>query len=122
MCGIAGCFYNNEKKFIEHEVIIKAGIEDKQEIDAVASGAQIFRRACSVCHGLHGEGMGTIVPPIANSDYVVANFETLEFLITNGISGKMIVNGVEYNSVMPPVFLEDQDLRKVIQYIKSLND
>ena len=36
--------------------------------------------------------------------------------------GEIIVNGLVYNGVMPPIDLNEEDLKYVVEYIKNLNN
>lgn len=47
-----------------------------------------------------GQGLGSLIPPVANADYVVANREELACIIRNGIGGELEVNGIRYEGEM----------------------
>ena len=40
-------------------------------------------------------------------------------VVLNGLEGKIIVNGEEYNSVMPALGLDDEDVANVVTYIMN---
>lgn len=66
-------------------------------------GRQLYILHCSNCHQISGEGVGKLFPPIKSSDYLNKNFEQVICLMQNGISGEMMVNGVNYNQPMPGI-------------------
>lgn len=67
-----------------------------------------------------GSGLGRIIPPLANSDYLRRNQKGLACLIINGISGEIIVNGVLYNEPMKGLpDLTPGQVNNIINYINS---
>ena len=67
--------------------------------------------------------MGRNFPPLANTDYIKESTdEKLYSIIINGIYGEIIVNGIIYNSAMPPIDINEGDVKYVVEYIKSLNN
>ncbi len=71
--------------------------------EQIAAGKQLFTGTCSVCHQANGEGLKGVFPPLAKSDYFAKNPKKMVNAMLHGVSGKVTVNGVEYNSVMPPM-------------------
>ncbi|MGH8286585.1 MAG: copper-containing nitrite reductase, partial [Steroidobacteraceae bacterium] len=69
----------------------------------VAAGAALFNGTCSVCHQDTGAGLPDVFPPLARSDYLLADRKRAIALVLNGLSGPVTVNGKTYNSVMPPM-------------------
>lgn len=68
----------------------------------------------------NGQGMPKIYPPLAKSDYIKANsVETLIREVVFGLSGKVKVNGKEYNGVMTPLPKKytDKDVADVMTYV-----
>ena len=72
-------------------------IKKEQYINA---GRNLYINNCGNCHGLTGEGLAKLVPPLNDSAYLLQNMESVPCIITLGISGPMQVNGVEYNQPM----------------------
>ena len=81
-------------------------------------GKQIYQQRCQHCHGQNGEGLGKLYPPLDSADYLVENKEKLSCIIRHGQAGPIVVNGIEYNQVMPsnPDLLED-DIAQLSTYI-----
>lgn len=91
----------------------------------VADGAKVFAANCAMCHQANGEGIEGVFPPLAKSDYLTKlasgkNREGLVGIIVNGLSGKITVNGKDYNSVMPPLStLSDRQVAEVLTFITN---
>lgn len=91
----------------------------------IAEGEKVFKANCSMCHQMQGEGIPSVFPPLAKSDYL-ANLSSktdraeLIQLLKLGKSGKITVNGNEFNGQMPPVAnLSEQDLASLLTYITN---
>jgi len=72
-------------------------IKKEQYINA---GRNLYQFKCGNCHGVNGEGLAKLIPPLKNSDYLLHNTDTVPCIMTLGISGPITVNGVEYNQPM----------------------
>jgi len=86
----------------------------------VANGKKVYEGYCKTCHQANGQGMPKIYPPLAKSDYIKANsVETLIREVVFGLSGKVKVNGKEYNGVMTPLPKKytDKDVADVMTYV-----
>lgn len=88
----------------------------QQQVDA---GKALFAGTCSTCHQATGEGLGGVFPPLAKSDWVSkASDEDLIKVVLNGLTGPVTVNGVDYNSVMPPMSqLTDDEVANILTYV-----
>ncbi|MBC5768144.1 copper-containing nitrite reductase [Ramlibacter albus] len=85
--------------------------------DQVKAGQQLFAGTCSVCHQANGAGMPGVFPPLAKSDFLDNVKKSID-VVLNGLSGKVTVNGTEYNSVMPPMNqLNDDEVANIMTYI-----
>jgi len=90
----------------------------EQRIDA---GRVLYNGTCSVCHQQDGEGLAGVFPPLANSDYLMADTRRAIEIVLNGLTGPVTVNGSPFNSVMPPMSqLNDDEIANILTY--SLND
>lgn len=69
----------------------------------MVEGQKLYMKYCSTCHQKEGTGLGELYPPVAKSDYVDNNLESVICIMKNGISGPLEVNGVVYNQPMPGV-------------------
>jgi nitrite reductase (NO-forming) len=90
--------------------------------DQIKAGKQLFTGTCSVCHQANGEGLPSVFPPLAKSDYIAAllkqSNEHLAGIPVHGLTGKVVVNGKEYDSVMPPMGqLTDDEVANILTYV-----
>jgi nitrite reductase (NO-forming) len=93
-----------------------AGTLTKDE--QIAAGKQLFTGTCSVCHQANGEGLPNVFPPLAKSDFLAADPKRAMTIVTHGLTGKITVNGHEYDSVMPPMAqLTDDEVANILTYV-----
>jgi nitrite reductase (NO-forming) len=95
--------------------------ESKGELtveDQVKAGQALFTGTCSTCHQAEGQGMPGVFPPLARSDYIAADPKRVLQVILHGLVGKVTVNGMEYNSNMPPMNqLTDDEVANITTYV-----
>jgi len=63
-------------------------------------GQRIYASYCANCHLDDGKGLGALIPPLANSDYLAANRKKLPLVIRYGLQDTIVVNGVVYAEKM----------------------
>ncbi len=86
--------------------------------DQVKAGQSLFAGTCSVCHQTNGAGLPGVFPPLAKSDYLATDPKRAIGVVLHGLSGKLTVNGSEYNSVMPPMNqLNDDEVANILTYV-----
>ena len=86
--------------------------------EQIAAGKQLFTGTCSVCHQANGEGLAGVFPPLAKSDFLAADPKRAMTIVTHGLTGKVTVNGKEYDSVMPPMSqLNDDEVANILTYV-----
>ncbi|WP_242465334.1 copper-containing nitrite reductase [Psychrobacter sp. M9-54-1] len=88
---------------------------NKQE--RIKMGESIYASNCAACHQLNGAGIPKAFPPLAKSDYLNQDPKRAVDAILHGLTGKITVNGEEYDSVMPAVALDDEKIANVVTYI-----
>ncbi len=109
---------------------IKAQSDKKDEKPKIArvetkklDGAALFAKNCAMCHQAQGQGIPGVFPPLAKADYLmkIAKSEDrseLVKIVLQGKTGKITVNGQEYNGVMTPVSgLSDDELATLLTYV-----
>ena len=87
------------------------------------NGEKVYNEYCSTCHQKDGTGLANVYPPLAKSDYIAkTDKETLLRQIIFGLSGKIKVNGKEYNGVMAPLPAKytDADISDVATYALNM--
>lgn len=83
-------------------------------------GAKVYKAYCSTCHQANGQGLSTIYPPLAKSDWLKTQpKEKVIESVVYGLKGPITVNGKKYNGVMNPIpsTYKDDDIAAVITYV-----
>ena len=90
-------------------------LTQQEQVDA---GKALFMGTCSVCHQANGEGLAGVFPPLAKSDYIAKDVKRIISTVLHGLTGKVTVNGREYNSLMPPMNqLNDDEIANISTYV-----
>ncbi|MGJ8642844.1 MAG: copper-containing nitrite reductase [Luteolibacter sp.] len=87
--------------------------------ERIAAGQLVYDRNCSACHMPTGTGVPAAFPPLAKSDYLNADPDRAINTVVKGLQGEVTVNGAKYNSVMPILGLNDEDVANVLTYVYS---
>lgn len=83
-------------------------------------GRILYRQHCANCHQDDGSGLGKLIPPLAQSDYLQKNPQDVVCIIRYGLQGPVVVNGIEYNQPMPAnPQLKDIEIAEIITYINN---
>ncbi|HEX2530874.1 MAG TPA: copper-containing nitrite reductase [Burkholderiaceae bacterium] len=86
--------------------------------DQMKAGQALFAGTCAVCHQADGRGLPGVFPPLAKSDFLNADPKRAIDIVLHGVTGKIKVNGHEYDSVMPPMNqLNDSEVANILTYI-----
>jgi mono/diheme cytochrome c family protein len=85
---------------------------------SIARGKEVYEGQCMSCHMEAGEGIESVYPPMAKSNYL-ANRDRLIKIIRKGTRGPMTVNGVQYDGEMAGLELTDEQTADVINYIRN---
>lgn len=86
----------------------------------IERGKQVYLQTCFVCHQPDGQGVPGQIPPLAKSDYLMADKVRSIRGVLAGQSGEMVVNGKTYNGVMLPLnYLSDEDIANVLTYVRN---
>jgi len=86
----------------------------------IRAGESRFTGTCSVCHQGNGEGLPNVFPPLARSDFLMADKQRAIGIVLNGLTGKVTVNGNVFNSVMPPMSqLNDDELANILTFVRN---
>jgi mono/diheme cytochrome c family protein len=80
-------------------------------------GEQIYKTKCVVCHQATGLGVENVFPPLANSDYLLADKVRAVAQTLNGSKLEMTVNGKKYTQEMTPQVDTKEDAVAVINYV-----
>ena len=107
----------------EQQEVTQAPEPEKTATDEEALAAQmkrgeeIYRTKCIACHMADGKGVVNVFPPLAQSDYLLADPVRGVAQTLNGSHEEMVVNGVTYNAPMTPQVDTKEDAVAVINYV-----
>ncbi|GIW24080.1 cytochrome c [Meiothermus sp.] len=85
-----------------------------------ADGGQLYSQNCAGCHGVNGQGIPGVFPPLAGNPRIQDEAYVVK-AIRQGVSGPLEVGGQTYNGVMPAMSqISEADARAIAAYIKGL--
>jgi mono/diheme cytochrome c family protein len=91
-----------------------------------ANGERIYKQFCLACHQQNGMGTPGLNPPLAGSEWVVAEGPNrIIRAVLNGLQGPIEVSGKSFTGSMPAwgaVIPSDQDLADLMTYIRQNKD
>ena len=87
--------------------------------ELMVRGQTIYNQLCSQCHQANGQGVPASVPPLANSDYLMADRKRSIDVLLEGRMGEITVNGVVYDGNMPAIIGSDNDIAAVLTYVRN---
>lgn len=86
---------------------------------SMARGQEIYIAQCLACHQSEGEGIADLYPPLAKSDYLMADKKRSIQQVLHGITGEIKVNGKTYNGEMAAFDLTNQEVSDVLNYVRN---
>ncbi|MCA8964185.1 MAG: c-type cytochrome, partial [Planctomycetes bacterium] len=89
---------------------------DRTHAERYELGQRLFESVCFACHQKTGLGLPPAFPPLAKSDFLMADRKRAIGIVLGGLQGKVVVNGTEFNGVMPAQVLADDDVANVLTY------
>lgn len=85
--------------------------------ESIARGKVVYEELCITCHMAEGNGIPSVFPPLAGSDYLMKNRKAAIRTVKFGQEGEITVNGTTYNNVMASQGLNDAQVADVMNYI-----
>ena len=89
----------------------------KNKAEQISLGENVYKQNCLACHQANGQGVKGAFPPLAKSDWFKKGKSEVIGVVKNGLEGPIKVNGESFNSVMPALGLNDQDIANVLTFI-----
>ena len=81
-------------------------------------GEVLFNNYCAPCHSEDGSGLRSLIPPLAQSDYLKKQKDQLPCIIRYGLNDTIYVNGKMFNEPMEGIpSLNDVEIANIINYI-----
>ncbi|MEO5957572.1 MAG: cytochrome c [Opitutaceae bacterium] len=90
----------------------------------IGAGEKLFQQLCFACHGLNGQGMVPLGPPLANSEWVLGAESRLIRITLHGVAGPIEVSGTTYQppNILPEMpalaNLDDAQIASVLSYVR----
>jgi len=86
--------------------------------EQVARGETLYVTNCGGCHQANGQGLAGAFPPLAKSDFLLADRQRAVAITLQGMTGPITVNGQQYNAVMPNMaHVTDDNLADILTYV-----
>jgi nitrite reductase (NO-forming) len=82
-------------------------------------GAQVFTSVCSPCHQREAQGLTNVFPPLAKSDFLMADKDRAIRILLEGLKGEIVVNGTTYRGEMPKPPVNDAQIAAVLTYVRN---
>lgn len=86
---------------------------------SIKRGQEIYIGYCLSCHLDQGQGIEGVYPPLAKSDYLMADKNRSIKQVLYGQSGEIKVNGKTYNLEMTGFDLNNEEVSDVLNYIRN---
>ena len=85
--------------------------------ERIERGKIVYAQVCMACHQPEGQGILQAFPPLAAADYLNADVDRAISTVIHGLEGSITVNGQVYNSIMPQLGLDDEQVANVLTYV-----
>lgn len=86
---------------------------------STARGKEIYMAQCISCHMDEGQGLEDVYPPLAKSDYLMADKKRSIQQVLYGVTGPIKVKGKTYDMEMTGFDLTDQEASDVLNYVRN---
>lgn len=91
--------------------------QDDPLAESIKRGEEIYQDFCINCHMQEGEGVPGAFPPLAGSDYLLEKRTESIYAVKYGQKGEITVNGETYNNIMAPLYLTDEEVADVMNFV-----
>lgn len=86
---------------------------------SITRGKDVYLSYCLSCHGQEGIGIENVYPPLAKSDYLMADKKRSILQVLNGAKGDMTVNGKVFTGEMTGFNLTNEQVSDVLNYCRN---
>jgi mono/diheme cytochrome c family protein len=81
-------------------------------------GEVLYKNNCANCHMLNGEGLQSLIPPLAGVNYLSETRAQIACIISYGLKDTLQINGKTYTEEMLPIpNLTEAEITNIINYI-----
>ena len=107
-------------KYIFIYTVLVSLVSCDHSVKTYNEGAKLYKKHCENCHMPDGSGLEALYPPLAKSDMLESLGIKAACIIKNGLQGKILVNGIEFETGMDPVKdLSDVEITNILNYIHN---
>ena len=89
--------------------------------DPYREGGKLYAKHCANCHGDNGQGLGELIPTLAQADYIGQNRAALPCILVRGLADTIVVNGKTYAGQPMPANadLNEIQVANILNYIHN---
>lgn len=87
--------------------------------ELMVQGGQVYVNVCINCHQHDGNGLAGVFPPLAKSDFLMADKQRAMGILLHGLKGEIKVNGNTFNAEMPDLGLTDRQIAGALTYVRN---
>jgi mono/diheme cytochrome c family protein len=84
-----------------------------------STGSVVYQSKCQNCHGVNGEGLAALIPPLTDSAYLSANKAALACYIQYGLKGNINIAHKSFEGQMPNNDLTPIEIAEVLTYVTN---
>jgi cytochrome c551 len=98
-----------------------ASIRDTKVLQYAIEGKILYENYCANCHQKDGTGLGKLIPPLFESDYMLEDIGRTAQIIKYGQNGEITVNGQVYDQAMPAnPKLTNLEIAQIMTYLYNI--
>jgi mono/diheme cytochrome c family protein len=86
---------------------------------SIGRGKDVYITYCLSCHLQEGTGIENLYPPLAQSDYLMADKKRSIQQVLTGATDQIKVNGKPYTTPMAGIDLTDDQVSDVLNYVQN---
>jgi nitrite reductase (NO-forming) len=91
----------------------------KTHAELMAQGEKVYATLCITCHQADARGLPNAFPPLAKSDFLMADKLRAMNVLLHGLKGTVTVNGNTFNSEMPKFTLTNAQIASALTYVRN---
>ena len=108
--------------FLTAIVIVAAACQNDSQVEYTryfTAGAEIYKAHCQNCHGEHGEGLASLIPPLTDTAFIKTNLHKIPCYLQNGLKDEIKVHGKTFSGNMPASGLAPIEIAQVLTYVSN---
>lgn len=91
----------------------------RTKAERMSLGQNLFNTNCAACHMKDGNGLPGAFPSLVDSDFLKNRNDKGIEIILKGLTGKIKVNGKDFDGVMPQLELTDDEIANILTYVQN---